>query len=439
MNFLAKRLILAGIMLATALGAMAVSDAEMDQARAIAAKWYLRYVNNGSDYLNPIKPTSMSDLEGRLKDKEKENIKAFKAASYSKDYASWDQAALANYWSSTFFANATGLDTKGNNAGAKKEIKKEITAEVKVAEAQPAQNEAEAVAAAEAEVAATAEQLAAAEEADQLQEAQNIAAEEEAKAKKEEEGGSGTWVYIMILGLLVVAVIFLVIYASRTMKAQPNKEAADEPDDSDEVRFQPAIVPEEPVAEGKRDIASETRMREKYAQTLASKSEEIRSLTRQLGDMEALAASLKEENRRLSAEVERLRNAKYAPQEQPATRRNTAASMHHNAEPEYKEVYLGRVNSRGLFVRADRHAVDGQSIFKLSTSNGVSGTYTVIVNPIIADYALADPGKWLAGGCFAKDLYDTDGKDEIITETPGTAVFRDGAWRVEKKAKIRYS
>ncbi len=43
----------------TAIPSFAVTDKEMEQARAIAAKHYLRYANNGSDYLDKLTPSSV--------------------------------------------------------------------------------------------------------------------------------------------------------------------------------------------------------------------------------------------------------------------------------------------------------------------------------------------------------------------------------------------
>ena len=95
--------------LALSIPALAVTDKEMDEARALTAKAYLRYVNNGSDYLDNLNPKSMAELTAKLKTKEKENIKAFNAVKTPTDYASWDKDRLVQYWSSDFF-KASGLD-----------------------------------------------------------------------------------------------------------------------------------------------------------------------------------------------------------------------------------------------------------------------------------------------------------------------------------------
>lgn len=445
-------IVMLGAMLAGAVfSASAVTESEMDKAKAIAAKYYIRYVNNASGYLDNVSPASMSELESKLaNDKDKESFKQFKNAVSAVDYASWDKDKLTEYWSVTFFSNNAGrLDSKGaNNGEAKLKIKKAISAMSVAAPETPApapatQEETPAPQEEETQevdltngidplAGMTIEQEkeeALLNEMDSLQD--TMAAMEEMPA---EEQSSGTWVYIMVLCILVVVVIGLVVYAARTMKGQQKKNR--EYDDD--------IPPRDTSYQGAetgytRSVVEDTRMREKYAENLAAKSEEIRSLTRQLSDMELLAADLKEENRRLKAELEKLRNREMQTRPATPTQRPQASSAHTSAGTgSVYEVFLGRVNARGIFVRADRHLVDGQSIYKLTTTNGISGTFSVIENPMLDEMLMSDPDKWLAGGCVAKDLYDTAGRYAVLTETPGTAVFKDGAWRVERKARIRY-
>ena len=106
------KLFLIAVAMVTAIPSFAVTDKEMEQARAIAAKHYLRYVNNGSDYLDKLNPSSVSELSKSLKSKEQENIKSFNAVAVPKDYASWDKKKLVEYWSSTFF-KSPGLKDDG--------------------------------------------------------------------------------------------------------------------------------------------------------------------------------------------------------------------------------------------------------------------------------------------------------------------------------------
>ena len=110
-----KGLIAIAAAVVAALPAAAVTDKEMDEARAITAKAYLRWANNGSGYLDEVSASSMAELTPKLKEKEKENLKAFMAVSVPKDYASWDKEKLVKYWSVTFF-ESPGLSAQGKGA-----------------------------------------------------------------------------------------------------------------------------------------------------------------------------------------------------------------------------------------------------------------------------------------------------------------------------------
>ena len=422
-----SRLFCVAMMLGASLSAFAVSDAEMDQARAIAAKWYLRYINNGSDYLDNINPTSMSDLEGQLKKAEQENIKKFKAAPTPANYASWNKEDLVNYWGVTFFKESKALDPKGqNNDWIKSKVTNAVKNNVKVAAVTAPVAEISAAGPAAEPNTVVVEEVAVVETPEAAE--TNLASENLSKqadqatepaAPAEKKRSSGTWVYVMILCILVAVVIALAVYASKTMKSQNAQGSARQGDgraDGDD-----AYAPR--AEERRAPLADDTRMREKFAETLAAKSEEIRNLNRKISELEALNASLTEENRRLKAE------SAPSPGRRPAEEREATRP---------RSIYLGRANARGLFVRADRHAVEGQSIYRLSTADGITGTYTIIDNPIVEEQILADPGKWAAGGCVAKDIFDTEGRERVVMETPGTAVFEDGAWRVDRKARIRY-
>lgn len=462
------RCLAAAVLLGCGLSAGAVTDAEMDEARAIAGKFYVRYINNGAGYLDNWTPKTMAELEKKLTNKtDRENLKKFKSVATPTDYASWDKGKLVAYWSDAFFReNGHLLDPKGADNGLCRKQIKTAVGRMTIAAPAPAAPEPQENAATEENAAepqeipgvedALAEELAQVD--GEIQEAQDLVDREAAKPVK--TTNSGTWVYIMVLAILVAVVIFLVVYASKTMKGQPKKKADkeegfdedyhyDEPERSERERLEipaPLIADEAPTyaSETRSSAADDSRMREKYAEALAAKAEEIRSLNRQLADMENLTSRLKDDNRRLTAEVEQLRKYATATQPHPAPSSQQHDHQHHHQHPrpagqgKPREIYLGRVNSKGIFIRADRHAVDGQSIYKLTTTNGQQGTYALINNPLIEEQVLDDPGKWLAGGCFAKDIFDTEGRQSICMETPGTAVFRDGAWRVEKKAKIRY-
>lgn len=438
--------------------ASAATDEQMDKARAIAAKYYLRYANNMSDYLDNINPSSMADLKGKLKEKDLENLKAFENTAYSKDYASWDKGQLSEYWGSTFFKEHSGsLDKAGQNLAAQRDIKSNIgnmtvtVVQPQAPEPAPAPQQ-EPVATPPSDPMTTqqpmipSQDILAAQEAAALAELEAAQNEEEATEEetppeeKQEEQSSGTWVYVMILCILVAVVIALVVYASKTMKAQ---KLEDTPEDKDIDRY-------EPMSSNAAALAESHRLRERYAESLAAKNEELRSLGRRAEELERENYELKSELRHLKQELSILQG--------PSQRGNMGAAPVGAAmrEPAFEQpmrepfntdlpqqrpqrhIYLGRVNNRGLFVRADKNINPGHSVYRLSTDNGVTGTFTVVDEPATVVQALNAPEIWLAGGCVAKDIADTYNRSFIVTEAPGTAVFEDGAWKVLRKARIRF-
>ena len=105
------RNIVAGMLLLSPVFVFAVTQKEMEQARVIAAKTYIRYANNGSGYLDELNPKTLEELQSVLKPKEKENIKAFLAIPVPNDYKDWDKQKLVDYWANAFQDNS--LDEKG--------------------------------------------------------------------------------------------------------------------------------------------------------------------------------------------------------------------------------------------------------------------------------------------------------------------------------------
>ena len=120
-----KRIIASVVLAVFAIPLFAVTDKEMEEARTITAQAYLRYANDGSGYLDDFKATTMSQLESKLKAKEKENIKAFKSVKVPSDYASWDKAKLVEFWGVTFFTSPN-LAEKGKVARSR--VKQRINA-----------------------------------------------------------------------------------------------------------------------------------------------------------------------------------------------------------------------------------------------------------------------------------------------------------------------
>lgn len=438
------------------LPAFSVTKDEMEKARAITAKIYLRWSNNGSGYLDDISVSSVTELEKKLREKEKANLVAFKSISVPSDYESWDKSQLVEYWSKKAL-NTPGLNKDGVTPGSRSRIKSAINAmsvtppSVAHQQATPAPEAPEEVqpvpvvdtpAVAETPVG---EELAVDEEELQMTEDSMLASDTEPQETIKKKSSS-TWIYVVALIILVIAVVLLVVFASRSLgKANDTKEKEVSEEEKPERRIRKEAtkekLPARRAADNEESDDTLLRIREKYAENLAAKQEEIRMLTNEV-------MSLREENQRLAAdnehyraEAERLRREKsnddiertpLSGAERREERREAAA------KPETREIYLGRVNANGVFVRADRTFNPRHSIYKLRTSDGFTGTYRVVDDQSVVDLTFENPQEMLGGGCISMDITNIRGKEEIITESAGTAIFENNCWRVIRKAKIRY-
>jgi hypothetical protein len=102
-------------------------------------------------------------------------------------------------------------------------------------------------------------------------------------------------------------------------------------------------------------------------------------------------------------------------------------------------IYLSQANANGVFLRADASYNMGNSIFKLVTSDGYSGSFTVIDDPTVHELALMMPVDFLINACTGKNLQLAGGARRIVNDSTGTAVFENGRWRVSRKAQIHYA
>lgn len=438
---------------------------EMEKARTIAAKAYLRYANDGSGYLDELNPSSIAELEKSLKTKEKENLKAFKDIPVPSDYASWDKQKLIEYWSVTAFQNKSLIEKgKLGRNRAKKQIGNMNVTVVKSEPQKPVAQEAPKTtssttesttssASTEAPQASKEAAMNVAETVPEINEAalqadeNNVDAigdiEIENTAPKE---SSDTWVYIMLLSILVAVVIGLMVFASKVFKKDVSPKGS-------------------PKKSGRKYSESEfNAMDDNFMETLAEKNEEIAELSKKLENANSQNASLKNKLEALTAEIASLRTRLAENRQTANTQESTSQHMqrvepaneHHHKDnyrieeppktphppvesnPNIRTIYLGRANAKNIFVRADRNLNIGNSVYRLDTTDGFSGTFRVVDNPLVWDMALRNPEEYLSGGCTGKDLDNTKGKTKIVTESAGTAIFEGGCWKVIRKARIAY-
>lgn len=407
----------------------AVTDKEMEQAKVITAQAYLRYANNGSGYLDELSPKTMSELTSKLKQKEQENLKAFNSVEIPKDYATWDKTKLIEFWGTTFFSSpklmAEGKAARTRvrarigdmnvSAPASKEDSK--PAEAKNEEVKPEESKQPAdqsVAPAETPTA----EVAIEQQEEILADQQAIAEDAEQAETTSHEETNNTWVYIVVLAILVGIVIWLVVYAANLMRRRPEDEE-----------------------ENRRESRSSDKYEITNDRTQAD-AEEISNLRRRLQQEENRSAELSAQVERLKLEIERS-NATIASLREENT--HISAARTRKAEPEavepkslLKVIYLGRANVRGIFVRADRRINPGNTIYRLDTNDGLVGTFHVVDEPEVIETALSNPEEFLMNGATGDELNDTAGVTRIVTESAGTAIFENGYWKVLRKTKIRY-
>lgn len=455
MNHIIK-LFLIAVAVVTAIPSYAVSQQEMEQARAMAAKHYLRYANNGSDYLDKLNPSTVAELSKSLKAKEQENIKAFNAVAVPKDYASWDKAKLVDYWSNTFF-KSSGLNEDGKRCLSflAKDLNK-ITVGQGAAQDKDAINSApsdkpdksdksdKSDDKSDANKEATMSQADGASpqpqsEADlvsaEAAAAEVAAAEPEATEEERPQKQSGTIWYIIILVILIGVVIWLVMYAQKSMK-ESGQIVADHKEAEREVR------------EAKKSAKEEiNKMRDQYAASIAAKNEEIKQLRERCASLEEQLEASKTALSKAAQSKDAVHNASQCrPQdkhserpEQPTTENRQQKTE--NAKPKTTlppVVFLGYVNQRGLFVKASRSLNAESSVYRMDIPDGTHGTYRVVNDPSVLDRLLGDPGLWLAGGCDIDNPEDADIATEIVTLSEGQALFADNTCRVIKKARIKF-
>lgn len=413
-----KLLFLAIVVLMPAIS-FAVTQKDMEQAQTIAAKAYLRYANDGSGYLDEINPTTMAELEAALKTKEKENLKAFKAIPFPADYKDWNKEKLVEFWAVTAFQNKDLLEKgRGGRIRARNLINK-MTLETPAQAAAPKAESAPTASSpvnsdtisanpAEAELNALNMDQQALEDSEE-------AAEDEFMNGKE---SNYTWVYIMVLAILVGIVIALVVYAANVLKKNNGSNISSAPDYS--------------------GSHNEADLREDYETAIADKNMEIAMLKKKLESANRQNNELQSSIEQLKQEISALKSASAHTAYMPAERQEVNPTPSSQKSSGLRTIYLGRANSRGIFVRADRNINPLHTIFQLETSDGYSGSFSVVDSMAVWNLALSNPKEYLEAACICHNLDNPGNAERIVTESSGTAVFEGGCWRVIRKSRIRY-
>ena len=103
-----------------------------------------------------------------------------------------------------------------------------------------------------------------------------------------------------------------------------------------------------------------------------------------------------------------------------------------------KRLFLTKPDANDYFIRTTEVVEIGNSIFELSTNDGVTGTFKIIDNPEVHQFALMMPTENLVRACTGKGIQISNGKTRIVTDREGTARLENGRWHVAVKAIIHY-
>ena len=163
-------------------------------------------------------------------------------------------------------------------------------------------------------------------------------------------------------------------------------------------------------------------------------------------EIAALKTALKQRNEEVSQHLKSL-SAQLAPVEERISRRvatpsvpqqkpKAAAPQKPQAMP--SEFFVSRADEGGFFSSVSSRMEPGNSIFRLSTADGVNATFEVICDAGVHQLALMMPTENLTRACTGENIQISAGKTRIVCDAPGTAKKEGNRWRIVKPAVIHY-
>lgn len=102
------------------------------------------------------------------------------------------------------------------------------------------------------------------------------------------------------------------------------------------------------------------------------------------------------------------------------------------------EFFVSRPDEGGFFSSVSNRMEPGNSIFRLSTADGVNATFEVICDAGVHQLALMMPTENLTRACTGENIQISAGKTRIVCDAPGTAKKEGNRWRIVKPAVIHY-
>ena len=163
-------------------------------------------------------------------------------------------------------------------------------------------------------------------------------------------------------------------------------------------------------------------------------------------EIAALKTALKQRNEEVEqhlkslsaqlAQVEERLSQRVATQSVPQQKPKAAPPQKPKAMP--SEFFASRADEGGFFSSVSSRMEPGNSIFRLSTADGVNATFEVICDAGVHQLALMMPTENLTRACTGENIQISAGKTRIVCDAPGTAKKEGNRWRIVKPAVIHY-
>lgn len=164
-------------------------------------------------------------------------------------------------------------------------------------------------------------------------------------------------------------------------------------------------------------------------------------------EIAALKTALKQRNEEVGQHLKSL-SAQLAQVEERISRREATQSVPMQPKPKAappqkpkavpSEFFVSRADEGGFFSSVSSRMEPGNSIFRLSTADGVNATFEVICDAGVHQLALMMPTENLTRACTGENIQISAGKTRIVCDAPGTAKKEGNRWRIVKPAVIHY-
>ncbi len=164
-------------------------------------------------------------------------------------------------------------------------------------------------------------------------------------------------------------------------------------------------------------------------------------------EIAALKTALKQRNEEVGQHLKSL-SAQLAQVEERLSQRVATQSVPTQQKPKAAppqkpkavptEFFVSRADEGGFFSSVSSRMEPGNSIFRLSTADGVNATFEVICDAGVHQLALMMPTENLTRACTGENIQISAGKTRIVCDAPGTAKKEGNRWRIVKPAVIHY-